>query len=141
MPGKHVYVTRFPVANYQNIYPARVKILTTSKTRKIYISFDNENYEYDENYFTLPSMGSKSECEFFDVTIIGNGIISSMGADYDGDTVFLRGVFTEEANNEAEKLIWKKTNLFSANGNISRTISGLSKDVVLGLFELSKDAL
>ena len=30
---KHVYVTRYPVTYYQNIFPSGIKILTTSKTR------------------------------------------------------------------------------------------------------------
>jgi hypothetical protein len=32
----HVYVTRYPVDNYQNIYPSKIKIKTTSRTRDIY---------------------------------------------------------------------------------------------------------
>ena len=35
---KHILVTRFPIANAQNIYPSKIKVLSTSKTRSIYIS-------------------------------------------------------------------------------------------------------
>src|SRR5699024_2698339 len=30
--GKHVYVTRYPVSNYLNIYPSKISILSTSQT-------------------------------------------------------------------------------------------------------------
>ena len=41
---KHVYVTRFPIENYQSIYPSRIKIMTTYKTQKVEIA----NKYYDE---------------------------------------------------------------------------------------------
>ena len=53
--------------------------------------------------------------------------------------LYMRGVFTQEANAEAEKLIWAKTNMLNAKGEVSRGIAKIGKDCVLGLFELSKE--
>jgi len=44
---KHVYVTRYPVNNYQNIYPSRIKIISTYQTCKMELAnkyFDNYPY-------------------------------------------------------------------------------------------------
>lgn len=42
--------------------------------------------------------------------------------DYDGDMLYMRAVFTQEANAEADKLIWSKTNMLNATGEVSRRI-------------------
>jgi len=112
---KHVYVTRHPVANYQNIYPSKIKVCTTTKTRKIFwatTAMVPEQYAdmyifEDEHYPSIPGVpGCKDvDCDFVDVTIIGNGHIKSLNADYDGDMVFMRAVFSQEANREASDLI------------------------------------
>jgi len=52
--------------------------------------------------------------------------------------LYFKPVFSKEANDEAEKLIWKKTNLFNASGTVSRGLSKISKECVMGLFELTK---
>ena len=67
------------------------------------------------------------------------GCIKSLGADYDGDMMFFRGLFTKEANEEAAKMIWKKTNWFSADGSLSRGLTKISKDCTLSLYELTKN--
>lgn len=35
VPDKHVYVTRYPVENYQSIFPARIKIMTVYETATV----------------------------------------------------------------------------------------------------------
>jgi hypothetical protein len=50
----------------------------------------------------------------------------------------MRGVFTKEANAEAEKLIYAKSNILTVNGSSSRGISKIGKDAVMALYELTK---
>lgn len=59
--------------------------------------------------------------------------------DYDGDMLYMRGVFTQEANAEAEKLIWAKTNMLNAKGEVARGLAKVGKEAVMGLYELTKD--
>ena len=59
--------------------------------------------------------------------------------DYDGDMLYMRALFTKEANDEAEKLIWAKTNMLNAQGEPSRGLSKIGKECVLGLYELTKE--
>ena len=56
--------------------------------------------------------------------------------DYDGDTISVRGVFTQEANIEAEKLIYSKKNLLDNSG---KNIRSLGKEAILGLYCLTKN--
>ena len=62
-----------------------------------------------------------------------------MAGDYDGDMLYMRGVFTQEANDEAEKLVWSKTNFLDAEGKPSRSLSGIGKELVIGLYEITKN--
>ena len=104
---KHVYVTRFPIANFQNIYPSKIKILSTAKTRDIYIHIAGRTIEHFEEYPTIPEEGHKPGIDnrFYDVMLCGNAYLASLGGDYDGDMLYMRAVFSQEANAEAERLV------------------------------------
>lgn len=65
--------------------------------------------------------------------------MDSLGGDYDGDMLYMRAVFSQEANAEADRLIWAKTNMLNAEGQISRGLSKVGKECVMGLFELTKN--
>lgn len=161
---KHAYVTRYPIDNFQSIFPARIKVLTTMKTLNadviLGIPFGFNEYTNDRNAFseklseiisslsishyseypTIPDdYHSEGDSAMYDVTILGNQYISSMKADYDGDTIFMKPIFTKEANAEAERLIYAKTAVLDASGKLSRSIAGLSKEAVLGAYELTKN--
>jgi len=165
--NKHVLITRHPVTNIKNIYPARVLINSTAKTREVYLKLDLDSDDYfyydrypfiytnqetiemlldaykdddrissDKNYFRIrPS----SYYEFVGTTILGNGVIKAMGADYDGDTVFIRGVYSIQANEEADKLTFSKSNLVGPNGEVIRGLTQIGKDCVVTLYEFTKD--
>lgn len=129
--GKHVYITRYPVEQYQNIYPSRVTIMSTHDT----IEQKLED-RYLKNY---PTVFPDYPCEedfFIDTTVPYNGYLNSLGADYDGDTISLRAVYTVEANLEASKLITKKTNLLDQQGRNARS---LGNEGIQSLFSLTRD--
>lgn len=139
---KHAYVTRYPIAYFQNIYPCKVKPLSTVETRHVWIQYSKGSgnvYEYDE-YPMIPGAGhSYLDSKFCDVMIIGNPYLAQMGGDYDGDMVYIKPVFSKEANAEAERLIWAKTNMLTAKGKLARTLNGIGKECIMGMFELTKD--
>jgi DNA-directed RNA polymerase beta' subunit len=149
---KHVYVTRYPVTNFQNIYPSKVTILTTNKTKKnvklklkgIVLNdiFNNgkdfDNYPYIK-FEDDPKPAPSTYYSFLNVFMPGNVYLKALGGDYDGDMLYMRGVFTKEANAEAEKLIYAKSNILTANGSTSRGISKIGKDAIMALYELTKE--
>ena len=50
-----------------------------------------------------------------------NTYLNAIGGDYDGDQVTCKGVFTQEANLEAEKIMKSVSNIVSVNMNPTRT--------------------
>lgn len=53
-----------------------------------------------------------------------------------GDMVSIRGIFSQEANKEAEGLIYTKRNLLGSSGDNIRT---KGKEAILTLYALTKD--
>lgn len=152
---KYTMNTRYPVANNQNIYCAKVVVVSTNRTHDVDISIGANGaavFSEWKHYERYPFVKWTS-CDnvkntdikpnfYYDlyrVTVVGNGVIKSLNADYDGDTMQFRMIFTKEANAEAEKLVWNKTNFFNANGKLTRGITGVGKDCVLSLYAWTKD--
>ena len=86
VPDKHVYVTRYPVINFQNIYPAKIRLMSTAKTREAYIKMDPELTQvlhYDEypyiKFADDPNPGNSTDYNFTNVMIPGNVYIKAMG--------------------------------------------------------------
>jgi hypothetical protein len=52
-----------------------------------------------------------------------------------GDTVSLRGVYTMEANIEADRLIWEKKNLLDQMGRNSRK---LGNEAIQAIYSLTR---
>jgi hypothetical protein len=50
-------------------------------------------------------------------------MLKALGADFDGDTGSIQGVFTNEANAAAKKYIYSKMNILDVGGGTMREIS------------------
>jgi DNA-directed RNA polymerase beta' subunit len=127
---KHVYLTRYPIEQYQNIYPSKISILSTRKTVEIKI-----DDKYLPNYPVVIPDYPCSDAIFLDTVVPNNTYLNSLGGDYDGDTMSLRGVHTVEANQEADRLIKAKTNMLDQQGRNSRT---LGNEAVQALYTLTR---
>ena len=86
-----------------------------------------------------PKPSPKTHYGFYNVLIPGNIYLKALGGDYDGDMLYLKGLFTKEANLEAEKLIYSKSNILNASGGGSRGITKIGKEAIMTLFELTKE--
>ncbi|ALN97891.1 RNA-polymerase beta'-subunit [Bacillus phage vB_BpuM-BpSp] len=128
---KHVYVTRYPIEQYQNIYPSKIKIISTRETKPQKLQ-DRYLPDYPVVYPDYPA----DEELFGDTVVPYNGYLQALGGDYDGDTVSLRGVFSLEANKEADRLIWEKKNLLDQMGRNSRKIGN---EAVQCVYSLTRD--
>ena len=127
---KHVYVTRYPIENYLNIYPSKISILSTNKTIDVKLG-DKILKHYPIVLADYPT----DESTFVDSVRISNLYTASLGADYDGDTVSVRAVYTQEANKEAERLIKAKTMVLNQSGKNTRKVGN---DGALALYCLTK---
>ena len=82
--NKHVYVTRYPIANFQNIYPSRVKVLTTQKTCHMQLG-DKYFEEYPLILEDYPLKSSDGKHDYFvDTVRINSFYLTAMGGDFDG---------------------------------------------------------
>jgi DNA-directed RNA polymerase beta' subunit len=148
---KHIYVTRYPITGFQSIFPTKIKVMSTVKTREVYIRLNNGNLDSAQGvilkstsypfirYEEDPKPAPKTHYGFIDVYIAGNIYLSAIGGDYDGDVLYMRGVYSKEANAETEKLIYSKTNMLSVNGVASRGITRIGREAMMSLFELTKE--
>ena len=127
---KHVFLTRYPIEQYQNIYPSKISILSTRNTTTLKMQD-----KYLPNYPVVIPDYPCSDSIFLDTVVPNNTYLSSLGGDYDGDTMSLRGVHTVEANQEADRLIKAKTNMLDQQGRNSRT---LGNEAVQALYTLTR---
>ena len=128
----HVYITRYPLTGYQSIFPSKIYVITTSDTIPEMKLADKILKDYP---LVIPDYPVE-EGKFRDSTVFNPSYCEAMGADFDGDTVSIRGLFTQEANIEAEKLIYSKTNVLNNEGRSTR----LPRiEVIQTLYALTKE--
>ena len=115
---KHVYVTRYPITNYQSTFPAKIRVLSTAET--IPVTANGVEYKF---YPVIDLSIPKSEIgyQFIEVTQMNNDLLEGINGDYDGDQITLKSVFSQEANLEADRLMMNPTNFISINGSNIRT--------------------
>ena len=123
---KHVYVTRYPLDNSNGQWPGRILISSTIKTAPVAIG--NKVYDF------YPVIEGDPSNSFVDTLQFSNVMIGPMGADFDGDTVTLRPVFTKEANEDCERFINSNAYILNISGKSMRTIS---KDFVMTAYMMS----
>jgi len=76
---------------------------------------------------------------FIDALIPGNSSLKSLNGDYDGDTLSVIGLFSEEANKEAREYINSAGYFVTSTNKNIRSIGSIGKEYVMGLYMLTKD--
>jgi hypothetical protein len=74
--------------------------------------------------------------QFINVLWMQNTRINTLGADYDGDTVSVRTVFSQEANSECARLMHEPTDFVNSNGTNVRTTT---KEALNTLYIVTKN--
>jgi len=103
----------------------KIAVLSTSKYDKKTIN----GVEY--NNYPRPDIS-----EWVDAKIIDNPHLNVYTADFDGDVMGGYPVFTKECNEEAERVMYKKSNLLYDTGKPKRV---LINEGILSLYELTKN--
>ena len=115
---KMVYVTRYPITDYFSTFPSQVTVLSTTKTVPVFIN--GTVYTHYPN-IDLSMDKSKISTSFHDTTTMSNLLLKGLGGDYDGDQISIRGLFTQEANEEARRLMMSKSHILNIQGDNMRT--------------------
>lgn len=119
LSDKHVYVTRYPLIDFQGMFPCRCRPLSTIKTSPMMIN--GRIYPF---YPVIdPNMPSDEvSIQFIDTVSISNLYLSAIGGDYDGDQITIKMVYSLEANQEAEEILNDIKHYMSIQGSIIRDV-------------------
>ena len=110
----------------------RVHILSTNRTREI--EFNGEHFDYYP-YINVEMSRSQVSKYFADTITQSNRRLPPIEGDYDGDTVKATGIFSDEANEKARKLMTSKMYLITAQCS---TPFGVKNECISGLYALTK---
>lgn len=132
LSSKHIYSTRYPAEDYFGIEPARLAVLSTIKTTPMYV-----NGKIYRHYPVIDPFADEITVSraFIDTISVPNLALEGYKGDYDGDTVSTKMVFSEEANAEAEDLLFSMTNFVTIAGSIIRR---LGKESTLCMYNMTR---
>ena len=117
---RHVMITRYPVGTDKGIIMQKIRVQSTKNHIKVI--FNGKEYPYYPDIdLNIPT--EKVGVQFIDTAVFSNSMLDGMGGDYDGDTVFVRGLWTDEANKEAEDIMNRKMTALNITGTNSRVVS------------------
>lgn len=135
--NKNVVITRYPIDNFQNVFMSRCVIVTTEKTVEAKLSM-MEEMRVDFPFVPRDEKGNvagANKVSQIDSILFSSSYLKSLGGDFDGDTVSIRSLFSQEANEEADVLRKKKIQLLNVEG---KTIRVMQNEGVLAMYELTK---
>lgn len=117
---KHIYITRYPMLDYLGTYTSRIHILSTRKTTPVIVN--DTLYKYYPLVETNHSKDENIDILFRDTLSISALYLPGMDGDFDGDQTTIKGVFSQEANEECERILHSKSNLMAIDGRTIRVI-------------------
>ena len=110
---KHVWVTRYPILDYLGTYTSKISVLSTRDTVPMMVG--GKLYKHYPN-IDLTLNRSDLDSVFRDTVNIAPVHLPALGADHDGDQTTVKPVFSQEANEECERILHGKTNLLTVQG-------------------------
>lgn len=110
---KMILITRYPIDSFYNEFCTKIRLASTIETEEIRI--DEEVYKHYPK-IRQEDIGSDTSTRFVDTFNMCNCYLSSIGGDYDGDMVTIKGIFTDEANKELEGQLNSNLHYISLGG-------------------------
>ena len=105
IPDRMVYVVRYPIGKYRGSFFTGVFLMSTITT----VSIQYQGVVYEHYPDINPEMShAKVSTQFVDVVNMTNSRLANIGGDYDGDTIKSTGLWSDEANENARKLMKSK---------------------------------
>ena len=129
---RHIMVSRYPVGTDKGIFFSKIRVQST-KTHD-HVIFNGIEYPFYP-HIEMDTDPSKVGVQFVDTLVYSNSLLDGMGADFDGDQVSVRGIWSDEANREAEIIMNKKMSALTTTGSNIRVVS---KEIYNSYYELTK---
>lgn len=128
---KMVLITRYPIDSCYNQFPSGINVSSTIKTEPMLVN--GKLYKHYP-YIRKELIGTNTTDKFVDTLNMSNTLLSSCGADYDGDQVTVKSVYSIEANAELREQLNSKRHYISLAGmNIAQT----TNEGVMALYSLT----
>ena len=129
---KHVYLTRYPITNHLGTIPSKLNVSSTLKTECL--KYNGTEFKF---YPVIDLNMSKVEVStyFYDVLKLSNLLLDSFGGDYDGDQLSIKGIFSQEANAECDRIVRSKANILDINGS---NVRKSTNECIQTLYTLTK---
>lgn len=131
--GKHILITRYPIDSFYNQFPTRIRVASTIETEPMIV-----NTFHDKFYKAYPKITQKDILEkadtsnrFKDTLNLCNAYLNSIVGDYDGDQVTVKGIYSNEANDELDKQMRSKIHYIGLN---SKTVMEVDKETIQALY-------
>ena len=128
---KHILITRYPIDSYFNQYPTKIRISSTTVTEPMVVG---SRFYKHYPMIRQEDIGTNTSNRFIDTLNMSNLYLEGIGGDFDGDQVTVKGVFSEEANEELEKQLSSKSHYFNLGGKGVRTSD---KEAMQSLYSLT----
>lgn len=129
---RHIMTSRYPVGTDKGIFFSKVRVQST--VNHIRLLYNGKEYRFYPD-IDLKIDHSKVGVQFIDTLVMSNSHLDGMGADYDGDQVSERGIWSDEANAEAATLMDRKMTALDIRGN---NVKSVAKELYNSMYELTK---
>lgn len=131
--GKHILITRYPIDSFYNQFPTRIRVASTIETEPMIVTTFHDKF-----YKAYPKITQKDVMErvdtsnrFKDTLNLCNAYLNSIVGDYDGDQVTVKGIYSNEANDELDKQMQSKIHYIGLN---SKTVMEVDKETIQALY-------
>lgn len=126
-----ILITRYPIDTFYNEFATKIRLSSTIETEEAV--FDNVVYTHYPK-IRKDDIGKDTSSSFIDTMNICNGYLDSIGGDYDGDMVTIKGVYTDEANAELKKQLASNIHFINLGGN---PVISTSKESIQALYAMT----
>lgn len=129
---KSIYITRYPISDYFSVFPNMISVLSTTET--IPVTTGDRVYKHYPK-INLNLSPSQVSISFIDTIQMSNVYLDGLGADFDGDQISSRGLFTQEANSEAIDQMKSISRIISIDG---KSVRNSSKEAIQTIYAMTK---
>lgn len=126
-----ILITRYPIDTFYNEFATKIRLSSTIETEEAV--FDDVVYTHYPK-IRKEDIGKDTSSSFIDTMNICNGYLDSIGGDYDGDMVTIKGVYTDEANAELKKQLSSNIHFINLGGN---PVISTSKESIQALYAMT----
>ena len=114
---KHILITRYPIDSFYNQFPTKVKVQSTIETEPMtVVSTGMKKFYKKYPKIREEDIEKDTSNKFIDSLNMCNGYLDSIGGDYDGDQVSVKGIYSAEANAELDQQMNSKIHYIGLDG-------------------------